>query len=410
MRSKLGFFPMGLGIALSLIAAACGGGGDGGDTDGGQAASAPAASEEAGDTPASEDASEAPIESASEEGEPTAGAGDGYRVALLSPGTSNNGSWGNAWFDGATAAADELGAEVEFVGPLDNPDQYLQQGSAFASEGYDLLIFANGAMRDPAIQVATRFPDVQVCQSPYHPPAEGDLADLPPNMCVVDVEQQDATFLAGMLAGLVTETNHVGSINGFAFPALTRQPESFSLGARCVAPDVEFSQTYINSWDDTALAKAAAQQLIAQGADVLLAATDQAVLGLYEAAREADHQVWVVPSYFDSNDQAPEVVLTSALHGLQEVSQRLITSAVNGEIEPSSFIDFSVTNTPSIGVAPLYENEEQIGADVVDQFETLVEQTRSGDITIPDETVGETPIGTEGAAEGIDPSTLGCEG
>jgi basic membrane protein A len=330
-------------------------------------------------------------------------------VALLAPGTKNNKSWANAWWNGAQRAADDLGLTVEFVGPLDNPDQYLQQGTAFASQGFDLVIMANGAMHDPAVQVATQFPDVQVCQAPYHPADESELQDVPENVCFVDAEQQDSTFLAGMLAGLVTKTNRVASVNGFAFPALTRQPEAFSLGARCVNDGVEFAQRYINSWDDPALAKAAASSLIAGGADVILGATDQAVLGIYEAAREADSQVWVIPSYFDDYESAPEVVLTSALHGLQEVSRRLITSAARGEIEPRSFTDFNVENTPSIDIAPLYANEQKVGQAALDDFQRYVEQTRSGEIEIPDETVGATPIGTEGAAEKIDPASLNCE-
>lgn len=347
------------------------------------------------------------------EGTPAAGeagtGGEGLRVALLTPGTENNRSWANAWWDGIQPAVEELGGEAQFVGPLDTPEQYVQQGSAFASQGFDFLIFANGGMRDAAIQVAEQFPDVLVCQTPYHPADEAELAELPENMCVVDMEQQDATFLAGLLAGLVTETGQVASVNGFPFPALTRQPESFSLGARCVNPDVQFNQQYIESWDDTGLAKAAAQQLIAGGADVILAATDQAFLGVVEAAREADSQVWVIPSYFDTYEEAPEVILTSAIHGLTEIGEELVQMADAGEIEGQSFINFDVTNTDTIQTAPLYDHEQELGPEIVERFNTLVEAARAGDIEIPDETVGDTPIGTEGAAESVDPASLGCE-
>lgn len=373
-------------VTVALLLGACAGGGGGTASNGPQTAS---------------DASDA-------DGAGGGGGGEPYRVALLSPGTQNNGSWANAWWNGAEQAMEELDVEVEFVGPLDNPDQYLQQGSAFASQGFDFVIFANGAMRDPAIQVAQQFPDALVCQAPYHPPSDEDLAALPENMCVVDVEQQDATFLAGILAGLVSQTGHVASVNGFAFPALTRQPESFSLGARCVDADVEFSQQYIQSWDDTGIAKAAAQQMIAAGADVILAATDQAYLGVVEAAREAPNQVWVVPSYFDTHEEAPDVILTSAIHGLEQVSLDLIGRAVDGGIEPASFIDYDVTNTETIQTAPLYDNADVVGQDAVTRFEELAEATRQGEITVPDETIGETPIGTEGSAADIDPASLGC--
>src|SRR5581483_7624076 len=111
---------------------------------------------------------------------------------------------------------------------------------------------------------AKQFPKTTFCQGTYQPTKAQQAAE-PPNVCHFDVEQQDGAFLAGVLAGLVTKTNKVGAISGFAFPALTRQPEAFSIGARCVNSKVTFTQKYINSWDDTALAKAAATAMIGDG-------------------------------------------------------------------------------------------------------------------------------------------------
>ena len=81
-----------------------------------------------------------------------------------------------------------------------------------------------------------------------------------------------------------SESGHIASLNGFAFPALTRQPEAFNLGARCVNPDITFTQQYIETWTDTGIAKSAAQAEIAGGADVILSATDSAVFGIHRGA------------------------------------------------------------------------------------------------------------------------------
>jgi basic membrane lipoprotein Med (substrate-binding protein (PBP1-ABC) superfamily) len=206
----------------------------------------------------------------------------------------------------------------------------------------------------------------------------------------------------------VTETGHIASLNGLAFPGLTRQPEAFVLGARCVDPDITFTQQYIQTWTDTGIAKAAAQSEIAGGADIILAATDSAVFGVIEAADEASSQVWVIPSYYESQSLDPDNILTSAIHGLTFTSQSIIEAAANGEIGAAEFFEFDATNNPEIN-APLYDNIRDLLSDEdLATYEGIVESVRSGAITIPDETSGDNPIGAEGSGSAIDPASIGC--
>ncbi len=371
--------------AAALVAAACGGGDD--ETGG------------SGDEP--DGAAAAPEPTAETEPAP-----EPYRVALLIPGTSDDASWSNAWADGA-AAADAANDDVvvEIVEALPEVDDFIQQGGAFAGDGYDLILMADGRMVDAARTVAEQFPDTVVCQIPHQPESTDGNPD---NLCYVDVAQHHANFFTGAIAALVSDTGRVASINGFAFPGLTRQPETFHLGARCVNPGIEFSQQYINTWTDTAAAKAAAQAEIAAGADVIMAATDQAVLGVISAAQEAEGTVWVIPSYYDSFEVAPDVVLTSAVHGLQDVAAALIDQGLNGQIPAAAFIDFTAQNTAGISAAPLYDNAGALDAEGRAAFDDLEAKVRSGDIMIPDETAGDNPVGVEGAGGEIDLAAIGC--
>ncbi len=332
-----------------------------------------------------------------------------YRVAMLYPGAGNDLSWANAWWDGALEAM-EMNSNIEVKGVdfMYTADDYQQQSASFAAEGYDLIIIAHGAMGDVAVKVAEDYPEVQVCDAPIQPTAEM-AAVQPENLCYIDMAQHHSNFFSGVLAALVTETGKLGALNGFAFPALTRQPESFHLGARCVNPDIEFTQQYIQTWDDTALAKTAAVSLIASGVDVIMSAADQAVIGMIDAADEADGQVWVIPAYYDSNEINPAVVLTSNIHGLKDVSREMIMRGIRGEIGPASFHDFTSVNTPGIGIAPLYEDADVLSAEEQATLDEFIEKVRNGDIVIPDETSGPTPIGLEEGSGGeIDLASIGC--
>ena len=354
------------------------------------------------------------------------GGGDGekkaasdYKVALLATGAVNNRSWANAWADGAEKARDELGIQLELVGNADAPDQYVSQGSAFAAQGYDLLIFAHGAMHDPAVRVAKQFPNVQIVQVYQHASPEEAKKQDPPNLGHVDPEQAQVTFLAGILAGLMTKTNTIGTVYGFPFPALTRQPESFELGARCVNPDIKALQRRANSFTDAAAARAAASTLIDQKADFLLSAVDQAVQGVIQATAQAangDNGPFAVASYFDSNDLNPQAVITSALYGLDEISYDVIKRGVNGELGDHFAQSYTLDKLgDAAGLAPFYEQEDLVGQENVDRLEKARKMVEDGTLTIPDEIVsdpnvaGGATIGTPGSAKKIDVADIGCD-
>jgi basic membrane protein A len=353
------------------------------------------------------------------------GGGDGggqaasdYRVALLSTGALNNRSWANSWADGAERAREELGIKLEMVGNADAPDQYVSQGSAFAAEGYDLLIFAHGAMHDPAVRVAKQFPDVKIIQVFQHASEEEASKQDPPNLGHVDPEQGEVTFLAGILAGLMTESNKIGSVYAFPFPALTRQPEAFELGARCVNSKVETLQRRSDSFTDAAAARAAASTVIDQGADFVLSAVDQAVQGVIQATAQGGgggQGPFAVASYFDSNDLNPDAVITSALYGLDAIAFDVIERGVNDELG-DHFAQSYTLDTPQGGsLAPFYEQEELVGQENMDRLEQVREMIVDGTITVPDEIVsdpevaGGATIGEPGAAAKIDVADIGCD-
>jgi basic membrane protein A len=339
-----------------------------------------------------------------------------YKVALITTGALNNRSWANAWADGAKRAEQELGVEVRMVGNADAPDQYVSQGSAFASQGYDLLIFAHGAMHDSGVRVAKQFPDVEIVQVYQHASEEEQQQD-PPNLGHVDPEQAHGTFLAGALAGLMTKTNTIGTVFAFPFPALTRQPEAFELGARCVNPDVKALQRQSNSFTDAALARAAASALISRGADFVLSAVDQAVQGVIQAAAQAQgrgQKAYAIASYFDSNELNPDAVITSVLYNLEGVAYDIIKRGVEGDLGEHFFESYTFGSLEVGDLAPLYEQEELVGQQNVDRLEKIKQMVADGTIRIPDETVGDADlvdgatIGKPGSAKKIDVADLGC--
>lgn len=327
----------------------------------------------------------------------TAAASSDFSVAVLSPGSANDGSWGQATSEGVDQASEELGVTIDGKGEnLLTPEEYTQQGSAFATSGTDLVLMANGSVPQSVVKVATDFPDSIVCGAAMTI-AE---AELPANACTYDPEQQEGSFSAGYLAGLTSESGKLGVVAGFAFPALTRQAEGFILGARYANPDIEVQQVYINSWTDVAAAKAAGAAQFADGVDIIFSATDSATQGLFAAAQEQGDGHYVIASYFDAHEQAPDVVLTSVLYNLQGVNAEMIRRAVEDEIEPTNYtfgLDFGVGE-----LAPFYELESVVPEEAATKLEEVVAQIKDGTLTVPDTTV----LGKQGAGASFDLAEL----
>jgi basic membrane protein A len=330
---------------------------------------------------------------------------DTYKVVVITNGPENDKSWSNSVYDG-TQSIDDPGIEVDFIGSLNDTADLIQQASAYASDGYDMILIMNGAQGAAATQLAEQFPDVTVCQGPWSP-TEEQLAELPENQCVWNVKQQDGTFLAGVLAGLVSQTGKLASVAGGDFPAVIRQPEGFILGARCVNPDATIDIQYTGSFDDVAAAQSAAQTQIAAGADVILSAVDGAVSGLYGAAREASGSVWVIPSYYDSYESAPDVVLTSVLYNLDGITVDLIEKGAAGEIVPESYFPYNYAN---LGVGELadFHDNPVVTAEILEKLTAIQDAMRDGTIVVPDEVGADAPLSVKGSGSTIDPASIGC--
>ena len=337
------------------------------------------------------------------------GANKNVKVAVLSTGAVNNRSWANSWADGAVKAARDLGTTVTMVGNVETPDQYTSQGASFAAKGYKYIIFAHGAMNDPAVKLAKQFPNVKFIQAPFEFPNAAAQQAQPPNLGHVDFKQEQGSFLAGAMAGLVTKTNKVGAVYAFPFPALTRQVEAFGIGARCTNSKAAFTQKATNSFTDSALARAAASSLYSAGNDIVFSAVDQAVQGVIAAANNSPTKpAYVVAQYRDQHDLGPNVVLTSVEYNLDGVSEDIIKSAVANKIGAHYFKNYTLQNFNVGTLAPLQNLSSALTAADKKTMDQITAAVKNGTIKVPDAVTGNPTIGTPNSGEKIDPKSIGC--
>ncbi|MDR2487312.1 MAG: BMP family ABC transporter substrate-binding protein, partial [Clostridiales Family XIII bacterium] len=96
---------------------------------------------------------------------------------------------------------------------------------------------------------------------------------------------EEPRYLSGVIAGMQTKSNKLGYVAAYPYTEVKIGINAFALGAQSVNPKAEVNVVWINSWYDPAKEKAAAEQLLSQGCDVITQHAD--TTGPQVAAAEA---------------------------------------------------------------------------------------------------------------------------
>ena len=84
--------------------------------------------------------------------------------------------------------------------------------------------------------------------------------------------------LTGMIAGKMTKSNVVGFIGAYPIPEVIRGISAFTQGVRVTNPQAKVKVLWVQSWNDPAKEREAAQALVNLGADVLTQHTDSGAI------------------------------------------------------------------------------------------------------------------------------------
>ena len=248
---------------------------------------------------------------------------DDFTVALVAPGSIADAAWNSGAFSGLERIRDSLGARISHVEAL-TPAAQEEALRTYAAQGYD-VVFGNGfEFQDPAERVARDYPQtVFVVNSGAR--AVGRVVPL-----VFLIEE--ATYLAGMVAGGLTRSNRIGFIGGVELPPVRRGYEGWRNGAMAVNSRTDSRVTYLNNWEDAGAGKEAAAALLRAGADMLHHNADAAALGAFQAVKEAPG-AYIFGANADQKALAPERVLGSAVIDLPHAFLLVAREVRDGRFE-----------------------------------------------------------------------------
>lgn len=226
-----------------------------------------------------------------------------FKVALLTPGPISDKSWNAGAYAGLMAIRDSLGAEVSHI-QTRTPAEFDENFRQYGAKGFNLVFGHGFEFQDAALRVAPNFPNtVYVTTSG---------TSVAKNVAGAEFGFEEASYLAGMIAGHVTKSNILGVIGGTELPPVAKSFAAFGQGARSVNPKVRIVVSYIGNWDDVSAGKEQAIAQISRGVDVIFQNADAAGLGIFQAVKEAKG-VYIIGSNSNQNDITPQQTLGSVV-------------------------------------------------------------------------------------------------
>jgi len=369
-------------LGLSLVAAACGG-----DDDSDEATddtTEDTTEETTGTTAAGDegDVAEADV-SLDELCEQYQGEGieapEGYVVRLITDiGKVDDRTFNQYAYEGMKAAEECFGFETSFIETASEAD-YARNIATSLEGDPDVLITVGFLLATDTLEAAEANPEVKFIG------VDQFQEEFPENYVGVQFREDEGGCLAGVAAGLLTETNVIGVVGGREdVPPVVRYVNAYESCAKQVNPDVSVLSIYNEAFNTPDKGASDASQFIGEGADVIFGAGGPTGSGgVVEAARQGKWGIGVdQDEYFSTFDggaaTGADRLATSAVKRVDLAVFENIVAALRGDFEGGLFT-LSAANG-GITYAPAHDAD--VPQEVLDELEETRQALAEGTFEI----------------------------
>ena len=302
-----------------------------------------------------------------------------YKVAMICDSSINDGGWGAACYNAMVKAAEDKGWTYDVTDSI-SQDQYYETIVAFCNLGYDMIYAPGNQYTDAVLQAAEEYPDIAFAllngaESTPEKAANGNVASLLPNA-------EQIGWIAGALAGLMTESGKLGFIGGMELDTTKGKIAGFEEAAKYVAAQegktVELLNVpYANSFSDAPKGKEFATELISQGADVFFGDASAVDSGAREAIDAANAAAGSVKIY-DIGQPADILGQNECIICSQVTDNSAMIVASMQAVEAGTFGGNTVYGTLENGTLSAGKISDLVPADVQEKYNAYLQQMVDG--------------------------------
>ncbi len=294
---------------------------------------------------------------------------------VLDTGGENDKNFNQFTLEGARNAARDAGLPFDHIVTASDED-YLPYINNYVDDGCGLILTVGFLMRDATAIAAIDNPDVRfaIIDAEYFP---GDKFGSDAYTCPATVEncyseegglanvtsllfaEDQVGYLAGTLAGCMTQTGIIGSVSGMEIPPVVRFVTGYQNGARAYRPEVQTLNSYAPAFNDAYAGKQEGDKQVAAGADVIFGVGGNTGNGGILAAN--DLGLMSIGVDVDQYDILPEIgpsLLTSAAKNVDVAAAEAVLAYAAGTLEGGP--QRSDVANGGVGLAPYHAWEDKI--------------------------------------------------
>ncbi|MCQ0989442.1 BMP family protein [Jiella marina] len=276
----------------------------------------------------------------------------------------------NAWNSRLHKAMQEAAADgaIEYVFSEGvSGTDYPRAMREYAEGGADLIVGEAYAVEREARQVAADYPETMFLMGSSGEPA-GD------NFGTFGTWNHEAAYLAGMLAGPMSESGTFGAVGAIPIPEVNMLINGFRMGVNEVRPDAKHLIGFIGTFFDPPKAREAGLAQIDAGADILFGER----IGTADAAKERG--IKAIGSLIDYTERYPDTVFANAMWYFRPILDAAVADTRAGNPTGKNYTPYSLMKE---GGNDIVYAESMVPADAVKAMEEKRAAIKAGEFEVP---------------------------
>jgi basic membrane protein A len=216
-----------------------------------------------------------------------------------------------------------------------------------------------------------------------------------PNIKPILFDTSQAAFLAGYSAAAYTKTGIVGTYGGMNFPTVSVFMDGFAQGVEYFNKQKGKSVqvlgwnhatkdgTFIGSFEAGTNSLNAAQNLISQGADVLLPVGGPIFKSAVEAIKDSGKNIAMIGCDADITQTDPSnasLFLTSIMKGMKVGTSDVIQATSKSGFDPTPYL--GTLQNKGVDIAPFHDFESKVPGSLKGELTAIHDQIVSGAIKV----------------------------
>ncbi len=265
------------------------------------------------------------------------------KVVLYVNGTLGDKSFFDSAARGLQMAIDQLGITGKVVEGGYDPAKWEPDIAQLAEGDWDIIIAGTWQLQEYLEKIAPQHPEKKFFT--YDTSVNYSLGGLD-NVYSILYSQNEASFLVGALAAMVTTSNLpaanpqkvVGFLAGMDIPVINDFKVGFVQGAKYIDPAVNVLVSYAGSFSDPAKGKELTLAMFDQGADITFNVAGETGLGGIDAAKEkkrytigVDSDQWLL--FKDTDAEKAGWIVTSMMKNVDASLFRAIQMHIEGTLK-----------------------------------------------------------------------------